>query len=102
MVDMLVDVTTNHRFFNFIDGKSCSIQIFIAKEDTHKTTFMCPRSLSIYEWIVMPFKLKNVGTTYQRAINVIFHYLIGKTIEVSIDDVVIKSKYFKNHFFELE
>ena len=40
----------------------------------------------------MPFGLKNVGATYQRAVNVIFHDLIGHVTEVYIDDIVVRSK----------
>jgi hypothetical protein len=40
----------------------------------------------------MTFSLKNVGATYQRAMNYIFHDLISKIVEIYIDDVVIKSK----------
>ena len=36
----------------------------------------------------MLFGLKDVGATYQKAMNVIFHDLIGKSMEVYIDDVV--------------
>jgi hypothetical protein len=39
----------------------------------------------------MTFGLKNAGPTYQRAMNYIFHELIGKVVEIYIDDVVIKS-----------
>ncbi|KAM1651514.1 hypothetical protein PS2_004194 [Malus domestica] len=40
----------------------------------------------------MPFGLKNAGATYQRAMNAIFHDLIGHSMEVYIDDIVVKSK----------
>jgi hypothetical protein len=39
----------------------------------------------------MTFGLKNASATYQRAMNYIFHELIGKIVEIYIDDVVIKS-----------
>ena len=38
----------------------------------------------------MPFDFENVGATYQRAINLIFHDLIGQCMEVYVDDVVVK------------
>jgi hypothetical protein len=45
----------------------------------------------------MIFGLKNVGATYQRAMNYIFHELIGKIVEICIDDVVIKSLDHESH-----
>jgi hypothetical protein len=41
--------------------------------------------------MVMTFGLKNAGATYQRAMNYIYHDLIGKLVEIYINDVVIKS-----------
>ena len=46
----------------------------------------------MFEWVVMTFRLKNASATYQRAMNYIFHELIGKIVEIYIDDVVVKSK----------
>jgi len=63
----------------------------MAIEDVHKMTFCCPRDLGIYKWLVMSLGLKNIGATYQRAKNLVFHDDIGKKMEVYIDDVVVKS-----------
>ncbi|XP_061993943.1 uncharacterized protein LOC133711878 [Rosa rugosa] len=49
----------------------------------------------------MPFGLKNAGAMYQRAMNLIFHDILGKILEVYIDDVVIKSKQRCNHIADL-
>jgi hypothetical protein len=62
----------------------------MAIEDIAKTAFRCPGHVRLYEWIVMIFGLKNVGATYQRAMNYIFHELIGKILEICIDDVVVE------------
>jgi diaminopimelate decarboxylase len=43
----------------------------------------------------MTFGLKNAGATYQRAMNYIFHELIG--VEIYIGDVVIKSLNHESH-----
>ena len=40
----------------------------------------------------MPFKLKNVGTTYQKAIVTFFHNMMHKEIEVYVDDMIVKSR----------
>jgi hypothetical protein len=40
---------------------------------------------------------ENVGATYQRAMNLIFHELLGNIVEVYIDDIVVKSAEFSSH-----
>jgi hypothetical protein len=49
----------------------------------------------------MTFGLKIEGATYQRAMNLIFHDLIGMVIEVYIDDIVIKSAPHASHLADL-
>ena len=39
----------------------------------------------------MPFGLKNAGATYQRLVNKMFADQIGKTVEVYVDDMLVKS-----------
>ena len=39
----------------------------------------------------MPFGLKNAGATYQRLVNKMFEEFLGKTMEVYIDDMLVKS-----------
>jgi hypothetical protein len=51
--------------------------------------------------VVMTFGLKNAGATYQRAMNYIFHDLIGKLVEIYIDDVVVKSASVEGHLGDL-
>ncbi|CAL8162369.1 unnamed protein product [Prunus armeniaca] len=95
--DLLVDGAAKHELLSFVDGHAGYNQIFIAEEDVHKTSFRCPGAIGTYEWVVMPFGLKNAGATYQRAMNLIFHDLIGRTVEVYIDDVVVKSPSKADH-----
>ena len=85
-----------------MDGHSGYNQIFIAESNVHKTTFRCPGSIGTFEWVVMPFGLKNARATYQRAMNSIFHDMIGKYMEVYIDDIVVKSQHFDKHLKNLE
>ena len=49
----------------------------------------------------MTFGLKNAGTTYQRAMNLIFHELLGNIMEVYIDDIVVKLAAFDSHLADL-
>ena len=59
------------------------------KEEEH-TSFITDRGLCCYK--VMPFGLKNAGVTYQCLVNMIFGDLIRKTMEVYVDDMLVKSK----------
>ncbi|KAM1473746.1 hypothetical protein ACFX2I_029844 [Malus domestica] len=99
--DLLIDAVANHAILSFMDGHAGYNQIFIAEADVHKTAFRCPGALGTYEWVVMPFGLKNAGAIYQRAMNTIFHDLIGTIVEVYIDDVVIKSKQQRTYLDDL-
>ena len=45
----------------------------------------------------MPFGLKNTRVTYQRLVNMIFKEQIDKTMEVYVDDILVKSKVASDH-----
>jgi hypothetical protein len=49
----------------------------------------------------MTFGLKNAGATYQRAMDLIFHDLLGVIVEVYIDDIVVKSAGLDSHLADL-
>ena len=72
-----------------MDGFSGYNQIKMAPEDMEKTTFLIMWGTFCYK--VMPFGLKNVGTTYQRAMVMLFHDMMHKEIEVYVDDMIAKS-----------
>ena len=80
-----------------MDGFSGYNQIIIATDDISKTAFRCPGFLGTFEWLVMPFGLKNTGATYQRAMNAIFHDMLGHHMEIYVDDIVVKSKKAIEH-----
>jgi hypothetical protein len=77
MADEFVNTVVGRNVISFVDGNAGYNQIFMAIEDIAKTAFRCPGHIGLYEWIVMTFGLKNVGSTYQRAMNYIFHELIS-------------------------
>ena len=49
----------------------------------------------------MPFGLKNAGATYQRLVNEMFAELLGVTMEVYIDDMLVKSLQREDHINHL-
>jgi hypothetical protein len=93
----LVDAAAGHKVISFMDGNVGYNQIFMAIEDISKTAFRCLGHIGLFEWIVMTFGLKNAGATYQRAMNYIFHELMGRIVEIYIDDVVIKPLDHESH-----
>ena len=101
IADMLINEASGHRVISFLDGNAGYNQIFMAEEDTSKTAFVCPGFVGLFEWVVMTFGLKNAGATYQRAMNLIFHDLLGVILEVYIDDIVIKSASLDSHLADL-
>ena len=80
IADLLVDAASGHMVISFMDGNAGYNQFFMAEEDVPKTAFRCPGAIGLYEWVVMTFGLKNTGATYQRAMNYIFHKLIGRMV----------------------
>ena len=68
--------------------------------DVEKVTFITPRGLYCYN--VIPFGLKNTRVTYQRMMTKIFRSLIGKTMEVYIDNMLVKFKERPNHVKHLQ
>ena len=54
-----------------------------------------------YQYKLMPFRLKNARSTYQRMMTRMFKPQLGKNIEVYIDDMVVKSKVESEHVNDL-
>ena len=70
-IHILVDNTTGHEIYSFMDGFSGYNQILLDEDDREKTAFITPWGTFCYR--VMPFGLKNAGATYQRAMTALFH-----------------------------
>ena len=45
----------------------------------------------------MPFGLKNAAATYQRSVNKLFEPIIGRTMEVYVDDTTVKNMLDPEH-----
>jgi hypothetical protein len=101
IADILINNASGYRVISFLDGNAGYNQIFMDREDMPKTTFNCPGFIGLFEWVVMTFGLKNAGATYQLAMNLIFHDLLGIILEIYIDDDVVKSDSMDNHLADL-
>ncbi|KAG7588583.1 Ribonuclease H domain [Arabidopsis suecica] len=99
-IDRLVESTAGNELLTFMDAFSGYNQIMMDPEDQEKTSFITDRGTYYYK--VMPFGLKNAGATYQRLVNKMFHEHLGKTMEVYIDDMLVKSLKKEDHIKHLE
>ena len=94
-IDQLVDATVGHSRMSFLDAFQGYHQIPVAMGDQEKMAFVTPTGN--YHYKVIPFRLKNVGSTYQRMMTKMFELQLGKNIEVYIDDMMVKSKVVSEH-----
>ena len=74
-IDQLVYVTVGHPWMSFLDAFQGYHQIPLALGDQEKTTFVT--HTGNYHYKVMPFGLKNVGSTYQRMMTRMFESQLG-------------------------
>ena len=98
-IDRLIDATVGHDRMSFLDAYRGYHQIPLYEADQEKTFFITPRGTYCYK--VMPFGLKNAGATYQRLVTKMFRAQLGKTMEVYIDDMVVKSRRSQDHLVDL-
>jgi hypothetical protein len=89
IADFLVSAASGHRILSFLDGNTGYSQIFMADEDISKMAFIC-----------LTFGLKIAGATYRRAMNLIFHDLLG-IVEVYVNDIVVKLVGDDSHLADL-
>ncbi|KAL2243317.1 UNVERIFIED_CONTAM: Retrovirus-related Pol polyprotein from transposon [Sesamum indicum] len=94
-IDTMVDSTAGFELFSMMDAYQGYHQIRMAEEDRDKTSFVTEKGIYCYN--MMPFGLKNASATYQRLVNKMFGDLLGKTMEVYVDDMLVKSKRSQDH-----
>ncbi|XP_024023264.1 uncharacterized protein K02A2.6-like [Morus notabilis] len=94
-IDQMVDATAGHEMLNFMDAYSGYNQIPMHPADEEHTSFITNRDLYCYK--VMPFGLKNAGATYKRLVNKMFAQQLKKSMEVYVDDMLVKSARATQH-----
>ena len=97
-IDQIIDACAGNEVFSFMDGFSGYNQIQIKLGDQHKMTFICPWGTFMYKKI--PFGLKNVGATFQRAMNFSFHD-VKSIVEPYLDDLPVHSRKRIDHLDHL-
>ena len=85
--------------YSFTDGFLSYHQIRITKEDQHKTTFVT--EWGCFQYIVMPFGLKNAPVGFSWVIIASFKDFIQKFLQVYMDDWIVYS-LIKYHLANLQ
>ena len=98
-IDQLVDTMVGHPRMSFLDAFQEYHQIPLVLDDQEKIAFITP--IGNYHYKVIPFGLKNAGSTYQRMMTKMFEPQLGKNVEVYINDMVVKSKLVSEHIMDL-
>ena len=94
-IDQLVDATSGCELMSFLDAYSGYHQVWMAKEDEEKTSFITPCGTFCY--VRMQFGLKNAGATFARLVDKTLQNQIGRNVEAYVDDIVVKSTLAIEH-----
>jgi hypothetical protein len=85
---------------SLLDGFSGYNQVLVSKEDHLKTTFQT--KWGTYAYDKMPFRLINVGSTFQWLMDIAFKGLLNKSVVVYLDDITVYTKIREEHIPHLK
>lgn len=91
----ILDKLGRAQYFSTIDLAKGFHQILLKEEDRKKTAFSTP--FGHYEFVRMPFGLKNAPSTFQRLMNSLLRNFINRTCVVYMDDILIFSTSLTEH-----
>jgi thiol-disulfide isomerase/thioredoxin len=89
-IDQIVDSTAGSALLSFLNCYLGYHHIALREEDQSKTSFITPFCAYCYK--IMSFGLKNVGATYQRAIQTCLGEQISNNAKAYVNDAVVKTK----------
>ncbi len=81
---------TGKKFFISLDCKSGYHQVDMRREDCGKTAFVTPDGL--YEFLKLPFGLKNAPAFFQAAMEEAFGGLVGRACLIFMDDILVMAE----------
>lgn len=94
-ISTIFDQIGKAKYFTILDLASGYHQLKINEADAHKTAFAT--DFGLFQFVRMPFGLKNSPACFQRCIDKALVGLQGVTLFVFIDDIVIYSQTLEEH-----
>lgn len=99
-MDDILDKLGRANYFTTLDLAKGFHQIEMEPKDIEKTAFSTANGH--YEFVRMPFGLKNAPATFQRMMRDVLKEFIGKICYVYLDDIIIFSTSLEEHICSLE
>ena len=87
-VDDTLNSLSGSRYFAKIDARSGFLQLSLAEESRHLTTFIT--NSGCFQFKRVPFGLSDISETFQRVMEEILFGLDG--VEISVDDVIVHAR----------
>jgi hypothetical protein len=100
LVEDVIDQLGKSVWFTALDLQSGFWQIRMAQEDMKKTALITKTGL--YDWTVMPFRLKNATSTFTRTMSEVFKDLGNTFLKVFVDDLNVHSETWNDHIRHLD
>jgi len=98
-ITSILDSLGKAKYFTTLDLTSGFHQIYMKESDTPKTAFSTLNGK--YEFLRLPFGLKNAPAIFQRMIDDVLRENIAKICYVYIDDIVVFSEDYDSHWKNL-
>ena len=94
-MDHILQKVVGSQIILVLDGFSGYNQILVHPYDQEKTTFTTPCGTFMYA--EMSFGLMNVGTIFQRAMDIAFPKERDRFVVIYLDDIIVYSKSDQDH-----
>ncbi|XP_071478188.1 uncharacterized protein [Diadema antillarum] len=101
-IDETLQMMQGATWFSSLDLKSGYWQLEINEADKHKTAFVLPPPLGLWECNRMPFGLCNAPSTFQRAMERCLGELNHSCCVVYLDDIIVFGRTVEEHIANLE